>query len=628
MTGIITNELRARARARVTAGAMLALALGSCTADVGAPEEVGGAEEALNGRIRYQATCSPYRAALLSRSMFYARTVANSAAFQTCVQNTMNARYMNCDDPLPTSSLASQVSEALSVLRWTNNNVTFECTDVDNDAAAGYQGHYDADEVEILIGAQQNEDSPGWVTDFGVVPGTEYMPWNWRAATMLHEYMHTHNYGHLDWSCAAAGACTNPTCGWTTVCGGSGTPPPGVTSIATAGIAQQEFCAWARRGDDTQYYAGGDPALPYIVSECAHNLVVESHQACGKATTAGGCADAQELRLLSSWTGTGLDPQSDTAACTCVDDPQMMAALRTNTGNAVSAAWGGSGDALTNYTSEVGGWQWLYLIDRNGGSLASGDSVDVKSHSGYWLQPDFSFDVAGRLPFSDSMRVYLASGTGVIGNGSSINLVRTHTTPVPYSVSYHYAYAGPTTLQSSTTFGGGPEYDFTLERPRRDTMVYLRGSNGLYVRTNATGSHLASASRTWSELTLTGGTVAQRNEAAFWLVDLNGGAFVSGDTVAFERYSSDGLEYLSVNGTAQARTSLFIGPTERFVVTRVFGGTTIAHGDQITLRASSGYYLTVNAGTGALFATVVTPSVTERFVFRHVSQHDLARPTW
>jgi hypothetical protein len=305
-----------------------------------------------------------------------------------------------------------------------------------------------------------------------------------------------------------------------------------------------------------------------------------------------------------------------------------MVALRTHTGQAVSAAWGGSGSALTNYTSDVGGWQWLYVIDRNGGSLASGDTVDIKSHSGYWLQPDFSFDVLARLPINDSMRIYLASGSGAIGGGSSVNIAHRRVTPVPYSVTYRYAYAGATTLESSATFGSGPEYDFTVERPRRDTMVYLRASNGLYVRTAATGSHLAYANRTWSELTLTGGTVAQRNEAAFWLVDLNGGALVSGDTVAFERYASDGLEYLSVTGTGQARTALFIGPTERFVVTRVFGGTTIAHGDQITLRASSGFYLTPQAGTTALFATVATPTATERFVFRHVSQHDLARPTW
>lgn len=588
----------------------------------------------LTGRTRYDASCRPFNAALIDRSMFYARVVNESWAFQTCVRNTMNARYMNCNDPNASLSRGQQIDRALETMQIANNGIAFTCDDTNGDASAFNQGYRTPYQVTIFTQNAQNETNGDWPTygaDAG--GGDDYEPWNWRTATMLHEFSHTMDYNHIDLYCrgtcgdSTCNFCSDPTCAWTTRCGGSGTPPSSVTSLATAGRAQQEYCAFRNRGDDTAYYQGGDPAFPYILSECAHNLIVESHEACGKATAEGACGDWASLRLLSSWTGTASTEQSDTASCVCLDDPRKMVALRTSSGRALTAQLGGGGPVLTNYSDRVGAWQWFYMIDQSGGSLTSGDSVQLKSHWGHWLQTDYS--VAGLTRKSHA--IYRSDGLGPIGNGTSVYFYNTYVNPVTLASEPRYAYAGASTLAYSSALGSGSEYRFTVERPRRDTLVYLGATRiGRYVRIDSLGSWLAYADRTASEIAT--GSQRVRGEAALWLVDHNGGELMSGDSVSFETFYDDSYMYLGVEpGTGQARAETGIGPRERFVVTKVSGGDArIRHDDTIALRSATGHYLTaVSPGSGGQLTNASTLiGLPQRFTLRHVSQHDQPRATW
>jgi hypothetical protein len=587
---------------------------------------LGAGAHALDGRIRYQSNCTPFNAALLERSMFYARTVVGTPAFEQCVRNTLAAQYVNCEDPHQGLPLATQIDRAMQILRNADNHLTFSCEHTPGDGWAHYQGHGTSDEHAIGIGDANDASYPDWVTLYGVAPGTadDYLPWNFRAATMVHEFAHTHDYGHMDPGCLAPDGCTLTECRWTRRCGGSGAPPAGMT-IATAGAARQEFCSVQRFGVDDAYYSRGEPSLPYIVGSCAGRLVEESHEACGKATAPGACSDWSALRLLTAWTGTESQEQPDSAPCGCFEDPRKVVALRTSAGRAVTAMDGGGGALRTDWTTATGAWQWFQLIDNNNnGALLGGDDVQLKTHFGPWVQGTYSSSA-----FAPTVhRIFRASGTGPIGHGARITLGNRWTNFSTGVSAWRYAYASPTQL-TSTSGSGAAENVFTLERPRRDTLVRLQAESGWYVRVNGTGAPMLA----WSNLggpTALGGTPEQQAEGAFWLIDHNGGGLVSGDTVSFEALYGDSYLYLSASGAGQVGVSNAIAAASRFVIGKVGGSGAIQHGDTITVRVPGGNYLTANLpAAGARLTTAgATVGSSQRFGLRLVSQHDRPRPTW
>lgn len=437
---------------------------------------------------------------------------------------------------------------------------------------------------------------------------------------MLHEFAHTHDYQHMDFNCSTH--CGDASCAWTSTCGGTGIPPASVTSIGTAGFAQQEFCSYENLGRDNAYYSRGDPSLAYIITDCAHNLVVQSHEACGKASAPGVCSDWSALRFLSSWSGSAGQEQSNTGMCGCYDDPRKIVALRTNLGQALTAVNGGGSDVRTDWSPTTGAWQWMYLIDLGGGTLNSGDGVQLKTHTGHWLQTNYS----ASLMAPKNHIIYNTVG-GPIVNGSTVKLGNVWLNPSTWLNEWRYASAGPSLLTYSAG-SGSPANEFVLERPRRDTLVHLATSTGSFVRVNAsTGTMYGWTNRTAAELQ--SGTSQQQGEAAFWLVDHNGGDLVSGDQVSFETFVNDSFAYLSVLGvgTGQVRTVSGIAATSRFTVTKdTAGDATIRHGDTITLRSSTSNLLTSSGGQLTNAGTTVTAA--QRFVLRHVSQHDRSRPTW
>lgn len=593
-----------------------------------AAEEVSATEQPLDGRIRYQTGCRPFTAALIERSTQYARIVTSSPAFEQCVRATMAERYMNCADPNKTVSPGVQADRVIETLKNMDNHLTFACNDGPATASGSPQGYQTRNEHGIIVESAFNKEY-GWWNTYGTDPGAadDYEPWNDYAGIIVHEYLHTHDYRHMDWSCI--GQCANPTCAWTSTCGGTGVPPPGVTSIGTAGQAQQEFCAWQNQGnDDEAYYRDGEPSLPYIVDNCAHDLVVQSHAACGKASAPGACSDWSALRLLSSWSGVAFDEQPAGAACGCYDDPRKVVALRTDVGQAVTAINGGGDVTSTNWSTATGAWQWFYLIDQSAGALNSGDAIQLKTHGGQWILGNYTSSAENQL-FHIITR---ASGSGPIGHNTAVKLSNFWHNPATSTNEWRYAFASPTVLTHTPT-QSAPQNTLVLERPRRDTLVHLRGNSGYYLRVNATGGPMMAWTDLLSNLVIAG-THQQQGEAAFWLIDHNGGDLVSGDSISLEAYYNDVYAYLSVSGvgTGQVRTTPGISPSSKFIVTKDGGSGVIGHNDTITLKSWTNNLLTAALPTagGQLTNSGSPTAVTnaQRFVLRHVSQHDRARPTW
>lgn len=631
-----TNGVFDRSRAGAAALAALTALLAGCAGadpegetDLAGDEEVGEVEQALDGRIRYQSSCTPFNVALLERSMQYARTVASTPAFEQCVRNTMAQQYINCADPNKGLPLATQIDRAVQTIRYADNHLTFECSHADGDAWAANQGYGTTGEHGIIIGNANDPEYHDW-DGLYLAPGNEFMPWNFRAATMVHEFMHTHDYNHMDPACHAEGACDdNPQCAWTSHCGGSGVPPAGVTSVATAGAAAQQYCSYEKYGVDWAYYYYGEPSLPYIMGSCAGRIVEESHEACGKATAAGACSDWSALRLLTSWTGEESQEQSDSASCGCYEDPRKVVALRTHSGQAVTAVNGGGNQTRTNWGTTTGAWQYFTMIDQDGnGALYEGDGIQLKTHGGQWLQGDYQ--TSNSTPAVN--RIFRASGSGPIRDGAQIKIGNFWHNPATAANEWRYASAGPVLL-GATASSSAAQNVFTVEHPRRDTVVRLQASSGYYLRVNGSGGPMMAWSNQLSSTTVAG-TPPEQSEGAFWLVDHNGGQLVSGDVVSFEALWGDSYLYLSVAGigTGQVRTAAGISETSRFVITRVAGPGVIGRADQVTLKSSSGNLLTANlpAAGGQLTNSGTAGSVgsAQRFKFYPVSQHDQLRPTW
>lgn len=93
-------------------------------------DDVGAASNAMNARIRSDTNSSsalpPFMGAYVERSQFFARVVASTPAFESCVHNTMTAQYMNCADHHDVGApLATQVSNAWSRFRQWDNPLMF-----------------------------------------------------------------------------------------------------------------------------------------------------------------------------------------------------------------------------------------------------------------------------------------------------------------------------------------------------------------------------------------------------------------------------------------------------------------------------------------------------------------------
>jgi hypothetical protein len=102
----------------------------------------------------------------------------------------------------------------------------------------------------------------------------------------------------------------------------------------------------------------------------------------------------------------------------------IPAALRTFSGAYVSAADGGGGVVYVN-APQVGSWESLTIIDRNGGALNSGDQINILTHDGHYLMAqnnggDAVDATSTHAQAWETFTVWKTNGAGTIVSGSII----------------------------------------------------------------------------------------------------------------------------------------------------------------------------------------------------------------
>lgn len=588
--------------------------------------EVESQGSELSGNIRYSGSGSPFMIAQWERAAKHDRIIARAPAFEQCVRNTMGAprpgdgsagrpgapRYMACGASEPNSgeTISVQTDRLLSILRNVNNDLLTQLNPLGSTEAA-YQGYGTHGVHGVQAGRGFHESHPDWRGYSGIEP------WNFHAGTVMHEFLHTHDYGHFSSTCDAT-TCTSTECRWTSVCGGSGTPPSGM-GWGNVGIAERNYCAWLRVGDDTAYMAAGEPSAPYIVSECAGSIFDQSEAQCaGGIFDNAACAPGQ-LRLLTSWTGTEADAQSSTS-CACYADPRHVVAFQTPTGQYLTAWEGGGRNIRTRVSNRLGPWQTFFAMEQSASPWRAHDSVQLKAFNGDWVDGmDFRADRS--TPFNLTIGHPTQSTSTILGNGSRI-AIRSGT---------RHALDNGSELVASTA-PVGTSGAFTMVELDRSTIVYLRGDHGLFVNVDANGNlwnqgsdaNLRNLSPTFDRF---------RMAAGFRLIDWNGGSLRSGDTVSLEALVGDTWHFVSApTASGQMRLNHSVATTERFVIRKVSGssGSNIGHDDQVSFRSHNGHFISAmpSADSRQLTNAGTWEGPWQRFTLRLVQHHDTSRPTW
>jgi len=598
-------------RSSLVLAGCLSIAAGSSLAPTGcappddgaAPEPVAAKQDALFSRTIYESSqdriVPPFTAAVNERGLFFARTVAAATAFQQCTQNTMTNQYLYINDPNPALSRDARIAAAYQSFRASDNTLSFGLrprSDAPTAGASAWIGSptdYGTKGVTLYAGFRA--DFPDWVD--GVFSAFASRPWNYFADGMVHEFMHTQGYYHADTTCSdsegnppVSSCILHPECAWTSYCGGPGTPPSSMT-YATAGDSQRELVAVKNGLRDTQYYYRGEPSAPYIYGRCAGAIVERSFDACPGVTTY--CGPSM-LRLVSGWSGTMDTPQTS-ANCSCAQDPRHVIALANPDGWVwVPTDGGGSPSVQTRLTHAFGAWQAL-------------DAIETASPGGWLPNEPIALKAFGGQFFSNTFSPTLTTPSTVLFENadSSVypimrgSLVRLYTWD---ALGYRlYAYDNGSTI--GTTYRPDASATFTVIEPRYH-LVYLATYHGRFVNTDPDATihnrKLPGDLQYATQLApgpdaLDPARVAAQANAAFWLLDWNGGDLVDGDVVSFQLFQNDAWNFISTFGTTGVtRPRNGAGADERFVIHKLSGsaGTRIANRDVVSLRSSSGTYLT------------------------------------
>ncbi|MEZ4247471.1 MAG: hypothetical protein R3B99_04440 [Polyangiales bacterium] len=594
--------------------------------------EVSSQSSALNGNIRYAGDGSPFMVAHWERTAKHDRILVRAPAFTQCIQNSMAApraadgsqgrpgapRYLACQpsEPNRDESISVQTSRLLSALRTFNNDLITTLAPRGR-TEAGYQGYGTYEPHTVFAGGGFHESfSRPDLYDWDDYTGIE--PWNFHAGSVMHEFLHTHNYGHLDAECTASQCdpVAFPECQWTTACGGPGTPPTS-TNWDNVGRAARNFCAWQRLDDDTAYLAAGEPSIPYIVSGCSGSIFTQSEAQCAGGIFDNPLCGRGQLRLLVSWTGTSADAQTSTS-CTCYADPRHTIALQTSTGHYLTA-WEGGGDSIRTRVSErLGSWQTFFAIEQSTSPWRSNDTIQLKAFNGDWVDTDFFADRT--YPGTLSLGLSNPLPWSVVGNGSQVIL---------RSAANHARDNGQRLESASGAVSGNGV--FSLVEFDRSTIVYLQGDHGFYVNADSEGFLW----NRYADSTLRNlHTVYDlfRMRSGFRIIDWNGGSLESGDVVSMEALLGDQWHFVSTPSTSgQARLDHSVAAHGRFVIRKVSGssGNVIDHNDFVSFRSVSGNYLSAIPTDGRPLSNAGTwEGPWQRFRLRMVQHFDMTRPTW
>jgi Domain of unknown function (DUF5010)/DUF5010 C-terminal domain len=135
------------------------------------------------------------------------------------------------------------------------------------------------------------------------------------------------------------------------------------------------------------------------------------------------------------------------------------AGFRTDNGHYLVAESGGGERMYANRTSQ-GAWESFTLIDRNGGSLQSGDPIRLQAHDGYYVAAELGGgDTVNANRWTpgawEEFRIIRTAGPGVISNGDQVAIQSINN-------NYFSAEAGGGGLLNANRTAIGPWETFTI----------------------------------------------------------------------------------------------------------------------------------------------------------------------
>ena len=311
-------------------------------------------------------------------------------------------------------------------------------------------------------------------------------------------------------------------------------------------------------------YHGGTNSAPYIYGGCVYDIIDESYTRCSMFS-----AGSEELSLVDSWPPTN--------NCEVVPDLLHRVAFRSYSGNYLRAVNGG-GSILDAAALGHGPWETFYLIDLDGDRLMSGDYVHIKSTRGEFLRASGGGAHANLTDPDTTTRgrfIITVVGGGEVRRGSEVRLRA-------YDGRYVVAESGGGGAVNANRWSAREWETFTIESPRRARVVRLRAdSTNQYVQVQD--------SKMYVNAPLNGD-----EDAAFWLLDHNGGALEDGDEVSLETLRSNHFISTCQGGNGHVRGNAnFMSTCSHYEIEKLDGGgIEIEDGDAIALRSAQNRYLT------------------------------------
>ena len=245
-------------------------------------------------------------------------------------------------------------------------------------------------------------------------------------------------------------------------------------------------------------------------------------------------------------------------------------------------------------------WETFALVDINGGALTSGDSVYVQAGNGQYFQ---ALNGGGSSLSASSVntqawetfKIVKASGSGTIVNGDVIGLQNNAGSWVSAQNgggAAVFAYGGALGSWEQFKING-----LTASVPTQPPAGNPVTVSNVSFRTQSSGYFLGAQNGGGSSVIATA-TAAQGWET-FSLVDVNGGALSSGDSVYVRASNGQYFQALNGGGSSLNAGSANTQAWETFKLVKQSGSGTIKTGDIVGLQANSGSWVSATNGGGS-----------------------------
>jgi predicted chitinase len=264
-----------------------------------------------------------------------------------------------------------------------------------------------------------------------------------------------------------------------------------------------------------------------------------------------------------------------------------------------------NGGGAVNATATVAqAWETFSLVDINGGSLVSGDSVFIQAGNGQYFQAlngGGSTLNAGsnNTQTWETFKVVKQSGTGAINNGDIVGLqdnTGSWVSAANGGGGTVFAYGGALGSWEQFKINGLPAAAPQPTPPGNNPTTV----NGVSFRTQV--GYFVGASNDGGSTVIATATVAQAWET-FSLIDINGGSLASGDSVYIKAGNGQYFQALNGGGSSLNAGSNNTQAWETFKVVKQNGSGTLKTGDVVGLQANSGSWVSAeNGGGGTVFA--------------------------